>query len=455
MEGVKPKDTELEQLRVSARDAMFRIWKDSREKTARVEETTKGPYRLFSEANKPAILVGPVGIVAFDRLVSLLSSHSTIGRNFSHKELEQRIRSLAIDLYGAEPTQVQEQVLSLTDSFLQSLLETIPTNWCVYLPVENLSTQSELSVGRASIRMFDAAIEKSVLERFSAMNQKSSSSSEVKSEIEKLFAEKLKKDYQDRAVICVDVTAVDQDRAIETATEEAEATLNVLRFYSRGVIDHDARSYRTYVGLKGSISAGQLFAFGFGRPDAWVQSFQRTGYLYPLELSDKELSKMSHDSFDILHKTLLKHPSQRTAFENLIVNSVNLFGRAMNSQDTVSAFVSVVVALESIILKKGEPMKTLLAERIALLLGHDFEERMFYFEEMSRLYQMRSDIVHRGLLDVTEGDFFLLSMIAYRVLVRLIADSSKLNDIGKLVEMFNIIKFGGTRESESHKKTAS
>jgi len=453
LEGVESKDTELEQLRVTARDSLFRIWKDSREKTARVEETAKGPYRLFSEANKPAIIVGPVGIVAFDRLVSLLSKHPVIGQNFSRKELEKRIRSLAIELYTAESTQVEERVLSLTDSLLRSLLEVIPTSWQVYLPVENLSLQSELSVGRASITMFDTTIEKSVLERFVAMNQQSSSPPEVKNEVEKLFVESLKINYQGRAVICVDVTTVDMDRAIDAATEEADTTLNVLRFYSRGVIDHDARNYKMYIGLKGSISRGQMFAFGFGKPDSFVQSFQNTGYLYPLELSEKALSKMSQDSFGTLHKILLKHPSQRTAFENLIVNSVNLFGRAMNSQDAVGALVSVVVALESIVLKKGEPMKTLLAERVALLLGHSFDERMFYFGQMSRLYQMRSDIVHRGLLDVTEGDFFLLSMMAYRVLVRLIADSSKLNDIGKLVEMFNIIKFGGKQESELSRKS--
>ncbi len=446
MEGVESKATELEKLRVTAKDSLFRIWKDSREKTARVEETTKGPYRLFGEANKPSILVGPVGIVAFERLGSLLSRHPVIGQNFSRKELDKKIRSLAIELYTAEPQQVEERVLSLTDSFLRSLLEANPTCWWVYLPVENLSLQSKLSVGRAAITMFDATVEKSVLERFVAMNQQSSSPPEVKNEVEKFFVESLKKNYQGRAVICVEVTAVDMDRAIDAAIEEAETTLNVLRFYSRGVTDNDARNYKMYIGLKGSVSTGQMLAFGFGKPDSFVQSFQNTGYLYPLELSDKELSKMSQDSFGTLNKTLLKHPSQRTVFENLIVNSVNLFGRAMNNQDTVGAFVSVVVALESIVLKKGEPMKTLLAERAALLLGHNFEERMFYFGQMSRLYQIRSDIVHRGLLDVTEGDFFLLSMIAYRVLVRLIADSSKLNDIGKLVEMFNTVKFGGAQE---------
>jgi hypothetical protein len=63
------------------------------------------------------------------------------------------------------------------------------------LPVENLSLQSKLSVGRVAITMFDATIEKSVLEKFVAMNQQSSSPPEVKNEVEKLFVESLKKNY--------------------------------------------------------------------------------------------------------------------------------------------------------------------------------------------------------------------------------------------------------------------
>jgi len=195
-----------------------------------------------------------------------------------------------------------------------------------------------------------------------------------------------------------------------------------------------------YIGLKGTISTGQLFAAAFSQRE-FNTHFQNVGYFYELDLDASAIPLMEAHSFKRLHEILSKESDQRTAFEDLIVNSVNLFGAAMNNPDTVSAFVTLVIALESIVLRKGEPMKTLLAERVALLLGRTYEERIFYFTQMSRLYQIRSDIVHRGFVDVTENDLFLLSMIGYRLLVRLIPESTRLNDMGKLVEMFSRLKF--------------
>jgi len=425
-------------------DAFLRLWRDSRERTSRFEETTKGPHRLFSEPDKGTILTGPKGIVAFEKIVTLLSEDPAIGMKFSRRELEKQIQSVAVILHGVKQSDIEMRVNSHVKAMIQQLEGSTPARWEIYLPVENLVLDSEVTIGQTSIKMCDDSIRQSILNTFVKMNRLSTSPDEVKNGVEKIFEERLAQDYTGRAIMRVETRAVDAIRAVELAIEQAETALNVLRFYSRGVIEYDARHYRMYIGLKGSTSRGQLFAVGFREPAGHTMSVQNTGYLYELKLGEKELSQMQKDSFKTLHEILFKAPDQRTAFENLIVNSVNLFGGAMNNQDRVGALVSIVVSLESILLRKGEPMRTLLAERIALLLGRNYEERMFYFSQMSRLYQIRSDIVHRGFQDITDSDLFLLSIIAYHVLVKLIADSPKLNDIGKLVEAFNTMKFGGT-----------
>jgi hypothetical protein len=57
--------------RGSVAHALLRIWRDSRDKTSRFEETIKGPHKFFFEAGKQAIVLGPVGIAAFQRRYSL------------------------------------------------------------------------------------------------------------------------------------------------------------------------------------------------------------------------------------------------------------------------------------------------------------------------------------------------------------------------------------------------
>ena len=429
-------------------DAFLRLWNDSRDRTTKFEETVKGPHHLFSENGK-AILLGPDGIVAFNRLSTLLNEDPAISPKFSRKELEKRIHSGAIHLFNIERSEIKAQATAYVDQLLQQLENATPTNWEIYLPVDNLTVNQEIIIGRTLVKMFDETTEQLILDSFAKASQQNTSPPEVKAETEKLIHDQLVQNYTGRAVIRVETTAVDNARAVESAIELAETALNVLRFYSRGAIEYDARAYRMQVGLKGAIFSDKLWAVAFARETLERNMhFQSTGYLHPLELSQKELSHMENDSFRTLHEILMKEPVQRTAFEKLIINSVNLFGSAMNNPDTVAAFVYTVVALESILLKKGEPMKTLLAERIALLLGQDFNERMFYFEQASRLYQIRSDIVHRGFGDVTESDLFLLSIIAYRIFVRLIADSPRVNDIGKLVETCNRMKFGAAKSSK-------
>lgn len=327
---------------------------------------------------------------------------------------------------------------------LQRLKTATPLKWNVYLPVENLVVASELLIGPTSIRMFEEATKQSILQTFVAINRLCRSPADVGSKMEQLFEDRLTTDYAGRAVIRISTTAADPIRAVESAIEQAETALNVLQFYSRGVIAHDARAYKMYIGLKGSIHSGQLFAIAFSGSEKSTTSFQNIGYRHKLKLEQKELSNMEKDSFKVLHDILSREPKRRSVLENLIVNSVNLFGSAMNNQDTASAFVSIVVVLESILLRKGEPIRSLLAERVAFLLGspEDVDERMFYFKQMSRLCQIRSDIVHSGLMDVTESDLQLLSIMAYQVLVRLIADSSNLKDMDQLVQAFNALKFG-------------
>lgn len=421
--------------------ALIQIWKDSSDRTSRLEETLKDTCKLFTDG-KTTIIMSPTGVAAFEGILTCLKEDAVIGESFSRKELEKRIQTAVIELYNIEPQEIEAKINSYVEKMLQELERVISVKWDVYLPIENLVVNSELAFGRASIKMFDEPTKQSILQKLVTMIQLSASPPDAKAELEHLYRERLNQDYSGRAIMRVETRASDSTRAVESAIEQAETTLNILRFYSRGIITNDARSYRMYIGLKGTISRGNLIAVAFSESKEFTMELQGTGYFYSLTLGQKELSRMEEDSFKVLQAILLKETKERTAFENLLLNSVNLLGNAMNNQYNPSAFVSMVVALESILLKRGEPMRTLLAERTALILGTRFEERMFYFRQMLRLYRIRSDIVHRGILDVTESDIFLISMIVYRILVCLIADSHKFNDICKLVEMFNTLKFG-------------
>ncbi len=114
----------------------------------------------------------------------------------------------------------------------------------------------------------------------------------------------------------------------------------------------------------------------------------------------------------------------------------------MNQSNSREAYLNFVTALESLLLKEKEP-RGLLAERVAIIAGESYEAREDLFNDMEHIYDVRSKIVHSGFTDVIEDDLWLVSITAFRTIVRLISMSDKINDIGKLVHVCSKSKFSG------------
>lgn len=68
---------------------------------------------------------------------------------------------------------------------------------------------------------------------------------------------------------------------------------------------------------------------------------------------------------------------------------------------------------------------------------------MYFFDQMKRLYQVRSDIVHKGLKYVNEADLLFAAALSYLVINTLIKYSEKISDLGRLISTINKIKFSG------------
>jgi hypothetical protein len=201
-------------------DAFLRLWNDSRDRTTKFQETVKGSHHLFSENGK-TILLGPDGIVAFNRLSTLLNEDPAISPKFSRKELEKRIHSGSMHLFSIERSEIKAHVRAYVDQLLQQLERAPPTSWEIYLPVDNLTVNQEISIGRTSIKMFDEPTKQLILDSFAKVSQQSKSPPEVKAEAEKLIHDQLVQNYSNRAVVRVETTAVDNARAVESAIELA------------------------------------------------------------------------------------------------------------------------------------------------------------------------------------------------------------------------------------------
>lgn len=102
------------------------------------------------------------------------------------------------------------------------------------------------------------------------------------------------------------------------------------------------------------------------------------------------------------------------------------YSKAMSFSDPSEQFVGLAIALDSLIGRRGQStditrasalsITQTIAERVAFLLGKDFEERTEKYSEAARLYGLRSKIVHEGL-PVSENDVFDLEELVKDVIL--------------------------------------
>lgn len=100
-----------------------------------------------------------------------------------------------------------------------------------------------------------------------------------------------------------------------------------------------------------------------------------------------------------------------------------------------------IISVELILTNKWEPQKGLIAERVAMLIGKDVNEKKELFGEIERLCQLRSDFIHQGDDRITDSDLSILSYLVFRVIVRLILVTKKIDKFADLIEKFNTTKF--------------
>ena len=117
----------------------------------------------------------------------------------------------------------------------------------------------------------------------------------------------------------------------------------------------------------------------------------------------------------------------------------------MNDLKASNSFISFITSIESLLLSENETIRGLLAERVALIVADKYDSRIKYFEQMLRLYKLRSELVHRGLNNIAQGDIHMLSFLLFLVIRKMILISGKINTSAELIDKIKRMKFSAPR----------
>ncbi|MGL5874363.1 MAG: hypothetical protein ACRC2R_18660 [Xenococcaceae cyanobacterium] len=311
-----------------------------------------------------------------ERLQSLPSIRNRLSCSF----VEKKLFSWICDKYK------QSETFNLFIEYLDSESKKIVKITTSWIPIANLEVECAFPVSRSIIQPLSKAI---IDEWESKMN---TPSQENKENTINLF-QKIRQEYQGLATI-VTVIEAEPEYASDYAMEEAQQITAVLGIFSGATLIPDIKCISN---IKGSENIAKATIFLKSSEDAFKMT---TGIVDPSSsrhwrLSQQDIIEFRKAGLDKI-SSLLASESLKN-FEKSVLNSVLLYSKSAFTADPIEKVVYILSSLESILLKnENEPIQQNLAERIAVFIAQQLDERKSIIKTIKSVYGVRSRYLHHG-----------------------------------------------------------
>jgi hypothetical protein len=118
----------------------------------------------------------------------------------------------------------------------------------------------------------------------------------------------------------------------------------------------------------------------------------------PYEITPDKVARWNDSGLQIFIASIECPATERESGQRRIARATTWYARATNANSTDEQFVCLTAALESLLI--GDPhcarIKQRLADVASTLLDGDFDHREAIRKKIGELYEVRSDILHRG-----------------------------------------------------------
>src|SRR5258708_5020475 len=281
--------------------------------------------------------------------------------------------------------------LSTALADLKKELKSKPVNWEAHFPVEILADKLPYLFGKCEFYFGDEECTSSLIQRMCPQND--FHGGDRKQKARQGDTESVKDAVRGKTWVSTLVEPVDPKSPHLLALRRIRQTVDILNFYAnlggqgdcQALLSEDARavlesnivfSQESDAREIGSRWVGSFVPFSFASPNFRQAGFERVSAI----LQKQSLSE----------------------FEDRVIKAFQWAGRASVEPRREEAFLLCAISLESLLLrKKGKEVTETLALRLAHLISSP-KTRLMVYRDMKRLYDIRSEIVHSGSVDVGE-----------------------------------------------------
>lgn len=394
----------------------------------------RGVRQLPDGSWEPEFVVSKDGKHALYDCVGEIMKNKEVSENLSVNDLLDMIFDFSCPYLNQEPG-YEELKKNSVDRFLsrpeKEMASLAPI--AVAIPIHNLYLDiGEMTVGKVRFSGF-GAVRQRVKESQTVMHDAQTVDQFVRQYVDELVehAPGLEK------VAWAEVeTVASFQRAKERATDEIGHALNLLRLClsSRKTILHS------------QFDTEPVKGFGFGSytvtyPDISLAS-QRTTPL-PAKFDEAAVEWFRANHLDKISNALAKRAGERSDLEGRAIAAADWFGAGVKSSEDVQRFINFVTAGESLLLRRSDMsvgLSASLRERMALLLGHDYQGRKKIADLVGKLYDIRSNVIHEGQTYVDPGALQALGRIVSSAIFRVAEMLPKYQSLDALVQTFDKMK---------------
>lgn len=309
--------------------------------------------------------------------------------------------------------------------------------WEVCVPVVNLSLEKAIRIGEVDF----ISKQEGYIENVELVMNHQGSSDQTKRISDKAALLSIVSNASSKATSWAKTRLRSHESLLSTrAVSKIEASINVIRAFVHIFYPPKLRSS---FGLPFDVFGAETVIIGKTNDGSFVFQWDNRGALAPVEINNSKLNILRNDCcFSELSHMCSIPEENRTSIQRAILVSNHWLGRSITALTREDAFTSCTVAIERIlILDDEETTVDKFSERLSYLLSTKLAERQIIHKIAKRLYNIRSKILHAGLMGVTEGELNEIENLAISALIASIRVTKEMDEHKLLRDWFNRQKF--------------
>ncbi len=235
---------------------------------------------------------------------------------------------------------------------------------------------------------------------------------------------------ENQTVVATRVTAVDEKHAWSKGKHRIEEAIALLRYGMLCLEDFDGR-----------LPAIGLSYLKMPNNQSFVVRLDGAGFAGNRTVGssgcDYEICKGVVPSWDKLEKIVKSELADRSELELRVMTALTWISHAAAAPANTMRLVSLVTALESLLILESESLgkRSKLANRIDLLTRNSVESQESVFCLADKMYQLRSECVHAGLLEVEDDALKTFVRLVSQTIAAIVGKCpfSSMNDLSEII----------------------